>query len=112
RIYRSRPAGSRGIYRHLSGDDIHPYRHFRGEAGEAGLMRAIFSMRSAGILFFAFFFIVPLLGVNQFYLYVATLVPIYVILAVGLNILVGYAGQLAFANAAMFGIGAYGAGLL
>lgn len=75
-------------------------------------MRGVFSMRSAGILFFAFFFIVPLLGVNRFYLYVATLVPIYVILAIGLNILVGYAGQLAFANAAMFGIGAYGAGLL
>jgi branched-chain amino acid transport system permease protein len=70
------------------------------------------SMRSAGIVFFVFFFIVPLLGVNQFYLYVATLVPIYVMLALGLNILVGYAGQLAFANAAMFGIGAYGAGLL
>ena len=37
---------------------------------------------------------------------------IYVLLAIGLNILVGYAGQLAFANAAMFGIGAYGTGLL
>jgi branched-chain amino acid transport system permease protein len=35
-----------------------------------------------------------------------------VLLAIGLNILVGYAGQLAFANAAMFGIGAYGTGLL
>ena len=33
-------------------------------------------------------------------------------LAIGLNILVGFAGQLAFANAAMFGIGAYGTGLL
>ena len=68
--------------------------------------------RAAGILFFGFFFAVPLLGVNQFYLDVATLVLIYVILALGLNVLVGYAGQLAFANAAMFGIGAYGAGLL
>src|SRR5258708_1961428 len=37
---------------------------------------------------------------------------IHVLLAVGLNLLVGYAGQLAFANAAMFGIGAYGCGLL
>ena len=69
-------------------------------------------MRLAGIVFFGFFFIVPLLGTNQFYLYVATLVPIYIILTLGLNILVGYAGQLAFASAAMFGIGAYVAGLL
>ena len=40
------------------------------------------------------------------------LILIYVLLAIGLNILVGYAGQLAFANAAMFGIGAYGTALL
>ena len=75
-------------------------------------MKRLVSLRSVGALFFAFFFIVPFLGVNQFYLYVATLVPVYVILALGLNILVGYAGQLAFANAAMFGIGAYATGLL
>jgi branched-chain amino acid transport system permease protein len=37
---------------------------------------------------------------------------IYVLLAIGLNILVGYAGQLAFANAAMFDIGVYTTGLL
>ncbi len=49
---------------------------------------------------------------NSYYLFVANLVLVYVLLAVGLNILVGYAGQLAFANAAMFGIGAYGTGLL
>ena len=37
---------------------------------------------------------------------------IYAILALGLNILIGYAGQFAFANAALFGIGAYCYGLL
>lgn len=49
---------------------------------------------------------------NFYHLFVANLVVIYVLLAIGLNILVGYAGQLAFANAAMFGIGAYATGLL
>ncbi len=49
---------------------------------------------------------------NYYYLFVANLVAIYVLLAIGLNILVGYTGQLAFANAAMFGIGAYATGLL
>jgi branched-chain amino acid transport system permease protein len=49
---------------------------------------------------------------NFYHLFVANTVVIYVLLAIGLNILVGYAGQLAFANAAMFGIGAYGTGLL
>ena len=49
---------------------------------------------------------------NLYYLLVVNLIVIYALLAIGLNILVGYAGQLAFANAAMFGIGAYTTGLL
>jgi len=49
---------------------------------------------------------------NVYHLFIANLVLVYVLLAIGLNILVGYAGQLAFANAAMFGIGAYATGLL
>ncbi|MCC7274832.1 MAG: branched-chain amino acid ABC transporter permease [Alphaproteobacteria bacterium] len=49
---------------------------------------------------------------NPYVVFVGNQLMLYVILAVGLNILVGYAGQLAFANAAMFGIGAYGTGLL
>lgn len=50
--------------------------------------------------------------VNSYQLFVANLIVVFVLLSIGLNILVGYAGQLAFANAAMFGIGAYGTGLL
>jgi branched-chain amino acid transport system permease protein len=49
---------------------------------------------------------------NPYVLYVSTLGLIYAILAVGLNLLLGYAGQFAFANAALFGIGAYATGLL
>ncbi len=49
---------------------------------------------------------------NPYILYVSTLGLIYAILAVGLNLLLGYAGQFAFANAALFGIGAYATGLL
>lgn len=50
--------------------------------------------------------------VNPYLLYVVKLGYIYVLLAVGLNLLLGYAGQFAFANAAFFGIGAYATGLL
>jgi branched-chain amino acid transport system permease protein len=49
---------------------------------------------------------------NPYLLYVTNIALIYVILAVGLNLLLGYAGQFAFANAALFGIGAYATGLL
>jgi len=49
---------------------------------------------------------VPLLT-NGYTQYVVNLVTVYVVLGVGLNILLGYAGQFAFANAAFMGIGAY-----
>jgi branched-chain amino acid transport system permease protein len=49
---------------------------------------------------------------NPYLLFVGNQLTIYAILALGLNLLVGYCGQLAFAHAALFGIGAYGAGLL
>ena len=49
---------------------------------------------------------------NPYLLFIGNLILIYIILAIGLNLLVGFAGHLAFANAAMFGIGAYGARLL
>jgi branched-chain amino acid transport system permease protein len=44
---------------------------------------------------------------NQYLRFVVTLFFIYAILALGLNVLLGYAGQFAFANAAFFGWGAY-----
>ena len=49
---------------------------------------------------------------NQYTLFVGNLMLLYIILALGLNILVGFAGQLAFSNAAIYGIGAYGTALL
>ena len=52
------------------------------------------------------------LSLNAYFLFVVTKLALYVILCVGLNILVGSAGQLAFAHAAMYGIGAYATGLL
>lgn len=51
------------------------------------------------------------LTLNPYFSFVLTRLMIYVIATLGLNILMGYAGQLAFAHAAMFGIGAYVTGL-
>jgi len=72
---------------------------------------ALFGRRNVFLLLAAFALVVPAFA-NSYHLFVANLVLIYALLAIGLNILVGYAGQLAFANAAMFGIGAYTTGLL
>lgn len=74
-------------------------------------MSLLLGSRSFVALLFAALAVVPWVA-NPYHLYIGNLVLLYVILAIGLNILVGYAGQFALANAAMFGIGAYGAGLL
>lgn len=72
---------------------------------------ALFSRRNVLSMLLVLALLAPI-AANAYHLFVANLVLIYVLLAVGLNILVGYAGQLAFANAAMFGIGAYATALL
>ncbi|MBZ5762230.1 branched-chain amino acid ABC transporter permease [Rhizobium sp. VS19-DR104.2] len=67
---------------------------------------------SFAVFFLALLFLVPLVGLNAYYLYICSITLIYIILTVGLNIVMGFAGQLVLANAAIFGIGAYGVGLL
>lgn len=54
---------------------------------------------------------VPLLT-NEYSQYIVNLVVVYALVAVGFNIVLGYLGQLAFANVAFFGIGAYALGIL
>ena len=63
-----------------------------------------------GIAALVVFALLPLVA-NPYLLFIGNQLCIYVILSIGLNLLVGYAGQLAFAQAALFGIGAYAAGL-
>jgi len=50
--------------------------------------------------------------VSSYALHILSTLGIAVILALGLNILMGYAGQVSLANAAFFGIGAYGVAVL
>lgn len=54
----------------------------------------------------------PLLGIKNYYLHIAVLSLLHILLALGLNLIAGYAGQLSLAHAAFFGIGAYTAALL
>lgn len=49
---------------------------------------------------------------NAYVITVATLVTIQSIVACGLNVIVGYAGQISLGHAAFFGIGAYSSALL
>lgn len=52
------------------------------------------------------------LNMNPHFLFMFTRVLIFILLIIGLNVLMGYTGQLSFAHAALFGIGAYTTGLL
>lgn len=50
--------------------------------------------------------------VPQYYLYIGNVLMMYAVLAIGLDLLLGWAGQFAFAHIAFFGLGAYGTVLL
>lgn len=52
------------------------------------------------------------LATDAYLQYVLNLVLVYAIIGIGLNILLGYTGQFAFAHAAFMGIGAYAAAIL
>ena len=64
------------------------------------------------------FFVLPILMlpipflVNEYILYVVNLILVYVLVGVGFNIIAGNLGQLAFASAAVWGIGAYTTAIL
>jgi branched-chain amino acid transport system permease protein len=48
----------------------------------------------------------------KYYIFLLNIILVHVILAVGLNILVGYTGQISLGHAGFFAIGAYGTALL
>jgi len=50
--------------------------------------------------------------VNPYIQYVLNLILVYVLVGVGFNLVIGNLGQLAFANVAFFGLGAYTSGIL
>lgn len=56
--------------------------------------------------------LVPFAFTNAFHFDVATRIVINAIVCVGLNLLIGYAGQISLGHAAFFGLGAYGTALL
>ena len=74
-------------------------------------MRVLVGKRAFLFALFTMLFVIPFVA-NEYQTFVANLILLYVILSLGLNLLIGFAGQLALANAAMYGIGAYGTGLL
>jgi branched-chain amino acid transport system permease protein len=55
---------------------------------------------------------VPLVVRDEYYLHLSIVSAIFVVVALGLNLIVGYVGQLSLAHAAFFALGAYVSALL
>jgi ABC-type branched-subunit amino acid transport system ATPase component/ABC-type branched-subunit amino acid transport system permease subunit len=66
-------------------------------------------LAAAGLVVLALF---PVLIENPYYIHLVETISIYAILLFGLDIVVGYTGQVSLGHAGLFGIGAYSAGVV
>ena len=71
--------------------------------------KRIFALGVAGVLALAAY---PMVFSNPYYIHLAETILIYAILLFGLDIVVGYTGQVSLGHAGLFGIGAYITGVL
>ena len=71
------------------------------------------SFKKISCVFIILFLIsLPYLGINVYNLHVYTLICIYIIISIGLNIIFGHTGQISLGHAAFYAIGAYTSALL
>ncbi|OPY82067.1 MAG: leucine/isoleucine/valine transporter permease subunit [Smithella sp. PtaU1.Bin162] len=63
------------------------------------------------VIFLLFLFTLPIY-VPSYNIYILNIIMVHIILAVGLNILVGYTGQISLGHAGFFAVGAYGTSLI
>jgi len=66
----------------------------------------------SAILALALAVLLPTIWPNPYYIHLMVVIGIYAILLLGLDIVVGYVGEVSLGHAALFGIGAYTAGVL
>jgi branched-chain amino acid transport system permease protein len=73
----------------------------------------MFQSRYAGLVLLAVLLaLLPLVTNNTFYLDVATRIALNAMVVIGLNLLLGYTGQISLGHAGFFGIGAYASAIL
>src|ERR1043165_5816869 len=66
----------------------------------------------AGAVAIVALFAFPLVSGNPYYIHLVETIMIYAIVLFGLDIVVGYTGQVSLGHAGLFGVGAYTAGVL
>jgi ABC-type branched-subunit amino acid transport system ATPase component/ABC-type branched-subunit amino acid transport system permease subunit len=70
------------------------------------------SKKIAAVLAIAVAVTLPSLWSNPYYIHLMVVIGIYAILLLGLDIVVGYVGEVSLGHAALFGVGSYAAGVL
>jgi len=91
---------------------FHPCGNYRENyAQELNIFETDFG-RVCLILFLAVFFLVAPFVLTPYMLYILNMIGIAAIAAIGLNILIGYTGQISLGHGAFFGVGAYAAAIL
>lgn len=64
------------------------------------------------VLFALFIYLLPILMAGSYWIHVLVIIGIYVIAAAGVDLVVGFAGQLSLCQAAFFSLGAYASAIL
>jgi branched-chain amino acid transport system permease protein len=91
---------------------FHPCGDYRENyAQELTIFETDYGRVCLGIFLILFFFVAPFI-VSPYMLYILNTIGIAAIAAIGLNILVGYTGQISLGHGAFFGVGAYAAAIL
>ncbi|MEW6387700.1 MAG: branched-chain amino acid ABC transporter permease [Thermodesulfobacteriota bacterium] len=83
--------------------------------GTISKVKSFILRHRTGLTVFAFsvlLLLTPLVIHNPFQLGILNLIGLYVIVVLGLNLFIGYAGQISLGHAAFFGLGAYGSAIL
>src|SRR5262249_56611353 len=93
----------------------HPHRgaaaQARGHLGRQGGVGLVARARWPLLAALALCLVLPLV-LDQYKLYVLSLTLVYVILAIGLNLTLGYAGQISLCHAAFMAFGSYAVAIL
>ena len=91
---------------------FHPCGNYREKyIQELSIFETDFGRVCLGLFLLVLFFVTPF-TVSPYMLYILNTIGIAAIAAVGLNILIGYTGQISLGHGAFFGVGAYAAAIL
>lgn len=91
---------------------FHPCGNYHENyAQELSIFETDFGRVCLGLFLVLFFLVAPFI-VSPYMLYILNMIGIAAIAAIGLNILIGYTGQISLGHGAFFGVGAYTAAIL